>query len=39
MSQSDVELQRPTPTPPAYTGWQAAVARYFNFDYYKTGVA
>ena len=29
--------QEPQHQPPAYSGWQAAIARYFMFDYYRTG--
>jgi AGZA family xanthine/uracil permease-like MFS transporter len=35
MSQSDLELQPPQ-TPPPYTGWQATLAEFFQFDFYKT---
>lgn len=31
----DIEQSQP-PEGPTYTGWQAAIARYFEFDYYKT---
>ena len=34
MNQSDIELQRP-PTPPPYSGWQAAIAQYFQFEAYQ----
>ena len=30
-----IEQSQP-PEGPTYTGWQAAIARYFEFDYYKT---
>jgi AGZA family xanthine/uracil permease-like MFS transporter len=37
----DLELrdqeQEPLQKPPSYSGWQAAIARYFMFDYYRTG--
>ncbi|MEM8612671.1 MAG: solute carrier family 23 protein, partial [Cyanobacteria bacterium P01_H01_bin.105] len=37
MSQSDIGLQKPpTPSPPPYDGWQAAIAQYFDFAHYKT---
>ena len=38
MSQSDIELgQRPSGgAPPPYSGWQAAIAQYFDFDRYRT---
>lgn len=29
--------QEPRYEPPVYSGWQAAIARYFMFDYYRTG--
>lgn len=31
----DIEQSQP-PEGPTYTGWQAAIARYFEFDFYKT---
>lgn len=34
MSQSDIELQHP-PSPPPYSGWQAAIAQYFQFEEYQ----
>jgi len=34
-SSHELELERP-PSPPEYRGWQAAIARYFQFDFYKT---
>ncbi|MGP1386573.1 MAG: NCS2 family permease [Thainema sp.] len=42
MSQSNIDIelqqsQQKPPSPPPYTGWQAAIANYFSFDYYKTG--
>jgi AGZA family xanthine/uracil permease-like MFS transporter len=39
MSQSDVDLKQPDqrpPEPPPYSGWQAAIAQYFDFEQYKT---
>lgn len=39
MSSTELELQEsnsPQPSPPPYTGWQAKVARYFKFDFYRT---
>lgn len=44
MSQTNVELQPnppnpqspPPPSPPPYSGWQASVARYFQFEHYRT---
>ncbi|MEB3295696.1 MAG: NCS2 family permease [Synechococcales bacterium] len=36
MSTSETELQRLTPPKPSGGGWQAAIARYFQFDSYKT---
>ncbi|NJN22689.1 MAG: NCS2 family permease [Leptolyngbya sp. RL_3_1] len=38
MSQSDLDLgQRPSGgAPPPYSGWQAKVAQYFDFDRYRT---
>lgn len=34
---NDLDLERPgSDPPPSYTGWQAAVARYFRFDSYRT---
>jgi adenine/guanine/hypoxanthine permease len=37
----DLELeqhdQEPLQQPPSYSGWQAAIARYFMFDVYRTG--
>lgn len=35
MSSIEREIQ-PQPNPPLYTGWQAAIAKYFNFDFYQT---
>jgi AGZA family xanthine/uracil permease-like MFS transporter len=34
MNHTDLELKKPSP--PEYTGWQAAIANYFQFDFYKT---
>lgn len=36
MSQSELELEQSSPSPPPYTGWQAVIANYFDFEYYKT---
>lgn len=33
---SDLELKRPSPPPPTYTGWQAKLANFFQFDLYQT---
>lgn len=37
MSQSDINLKQTVPPPPPYSGWQAAIAEYFQFETYKTG--
>lgn len=39
MSQTDVEFQQMplgSSPPPRYSGWQGAIAKYFDFDYYQT---
>lgn len=37
MSGNADELElKPSPPDPAYSGWQAALARYFQFDHYRT---
>ncbi len=38
MSQTDVEFQqKPLGSPPPhYSGWQGAIAKYFDFDHYQT---
>lgn len=36
MSRQDLDLQRPAAPASPYTGWQAAIANYFNFDVYQT---
>ena len=39
MNQTSVEFQPKPPQsspPPRYSGWQAKVAKYFDFDHYKT---
>ena len=39
MSQTDVEFQQKplgSPPPPRYSGWQGTIAKYFDFDYYRT---
>jgi AGZA family xanthine/uracil permease-like MFS transporter len=41
MSIDENVLERPESSPPGSTppkGWQAAIARYFKFDYYKTNL-
>jgi len=36
MDSGELNLQEPRPPQPEYQGWQAAIARYFQFDFYKT---
>lgn len=38
MGQSKLQLKRKLPgsSPPPYSGWQAAIARYFSFEDYRT---
>lgn len=35
MSSTELEIPQ-QPSPPTYTGWQAAIAKYFKFDFYQT---
>lgn len=38
MSRSDLELGQKSPQvlPPSYSGWQGAIAQYFDFEHYQT---
>jgi hypothetical protein len=33
---ADLEFQKPIPPKQSYTGWQAALAEFFEFDFYRT---
>ena len=33
---NELEIGRPSPPNPSYTGWQAKLANFFQFDFYKT---
>lgn len=33
---ADLEFQKPIPPKQSYTGWQAALAEFFQFDFYRT---
>lgn len=35
-TETDLDLQRPEPPQHPYTGWQARLADFFQFDFYKT---
>jgi adenine/guanine/hypoxanthine permease len=36
MSNEKLDLEVQQEPPPSYTGWQGAIANYFNFDFYQT---